>query len=250
MFREFCEAHRLRFYITAGTLLGAVRHKGFIPWDDDIDVVMPREDYDRLRLLYQSELPQDYYWQDSFTEENFPYLFAKLRMKGTRVEEPDMENFHVRSGISIDVFPLDICPDREGIAHLFFRVITLLSFAYAGKVDANFPFPSKKKHVRLVYYFLRRFPISLLRSIRGRIVRFCGKCSSGRRLCTVGGIHEFPAETYQTAWFDEETKLPFEGDLYPAPQGWDSLLKNMYGDYWKVPDKENREGHYERMMTK
>lgn len=244
MFRQLCEKHSLRFYLTAGTLLGAVRHKGFIPWDDDIDVAMPRADYDRLRLHYLSDLPKEYYWQDPFTEENFPYIFTKLRKHGTHVDEPDMENFHVRSGISIDIFPLDICPDQDRAARLFFRVITLLSFAYAGHVDRDFPFPSRKKHVRLAYHILRRLPTSALRSLRGTIVRLCGKWSSGRRLCTVGGIHEFPAETYQARWFEGDTELPFEGELYPVPQGWDALLKNMYGDYWKAPNEENREGHY------
>lgn len=245
MFRELCEKHGLRFYLTAGTLLGAVRHKGFIPWDDDIDVAMPREDYDRLRLVYQSELPEDYYWQDSFTEENFPYLFAKVRKHGTQVDEPKMKNFHIRSGISMDVFPLDICPDQDRNARFFFKVNTLLSYAYAMKVDRDFPFMSKKKHVQLAYRFLRLLPISLLRSIRADIVQLCRKWSSGRRLCTVGGVYGYPVETYEAAWFAGDTKLSFEGDMYPVPSGWDPLLKNMYGDYWNPPSEENRKKHYE-----
>ncbi len=244
IFQKVCQKYDLRFYITAGTLLGAVRHKGFIPWDDDIDVAMPREDYDKLRHIYKTELPQDYYWQDSYTEENFPYFYAKIRKHGTQVEEPGMENFHMRSGISIDIFPLDICPDKDLIARFFFRIITLLSFAYAGRVYAEFPFPSRKKTVQLVYSFLRMFPLSILRSIRGNLVWLCGKFSSGKRLCTVGGCHGYPAETYQAEWFEGDIKLCFEGEMYPAPQGWDSLLKNMYGDYRKVPSKEQRNGHF------
>lgn len=245
MFRKLCEKHKLQFYLTAGTLLGAVRHKGFIPWDDDIDVVMPREDYDRLRLLYQSELHEDYYWQDSFTEKNFPYFYAKIRKQGTEVEEPGMKNFHIRNGISIDIFPLDICPNQDRNARFFFRIITLLSYAYAMKVDRNFPLMSKKKYVQLVYRFLQLLPISLLRSIREKIVWLCRKWGSGKRLCTVGGVHGYPAETYEAAWFVGDVKLPFEGDLYPAPQGWDFLLKNMYGNYWNAPSGENRNGHFE-----
>ena len=245
MFRKLCETHRLRFYITAGTLLGAVRHQGFIPWDDDIDVVMPREDYDRLRLACPSELPQDYYWQDSFMEENFPYFFAKIRKQGTQVEEPEMKDFHIRNGISIDVFPLDICPDKDRNARLFFKIVTLLSFAYAGKVNQDFPFPSKKKYVWIAYRLLRLLSISQLRSIRGSLVRLCEKWGSGRRLCTVGGGHGYPAESYEAAWFEDDVKLSFEGELYPAPQGWDFLLKNMYGEYRKVPSEENRKGHFE-----
>lgn len=245
MFKQLCESNHLRFYITAGTLLGAVRHQGFIPWDDDIDVVMPRKDYDKLRDICKSELPSDYYFQDSFTEENFPYFFSKIRKCGTEVYEPCLDKVNIRKGIYIDILPLDACPKRDKSAYIFFKFIGLFSSVYMGKVNADFVCGYTKKYIRFLYSILVKLPLTTIRSMRENAVRFCGKFCDWKRLCTVGGAHGYPAETYDAAWFDGEMALPFEGHLFPVPVGWDQLLKNMYGNYMQSPDEENRKGHFE-----
>ena len=250
MFKNLCESNHLRFYITAGTLLGAVRHKGFIPWDDDIDVVMPRKDYDLFKDLCDLKLPAEYYLQNSFTEENFPCFYSKIRKFGTEVSEPFLNDINIRKGISIDVFPLDACPENNKVAGFFFKLIRLLSSVYMGKVSAGFVYGSEKRHVQILYRVLSRLRLKSIRDIRAKVVLLCGKLCSGKRLCTVGGGYGYPVETYDASWFEKVTFLPSEGDLYPAPAGWDLLLTNMYGDYMQLPSEEDRKGHYEKVIMK
>ncbi len=250
MFKHLCESNHLRFYITAGTLLGAVRHNGFIPWDDDIDVCMPRKDYDKFKAICKTQLSSDFYLQDSFTEENFPCFFSKIRKFGTEVSEPYLDNIDIRKGISIDVFPLDACPKNNLAASAFFKIIRLFCSVYMGKVCVGFKYSSKKKHVRFLYHILSRLKLSSIRGIRENIVRLCAKLCSGKRLCTVGGGYGYPFETYDAAWFEKSTLLFFENDFYPAPIGWELLLENMYGDYQKLPCEEKRKGHYEKVAIK
>ena len=240
-FKRLCDTNHLSYFITAGTLLGAVRHKGFIPWDDDIDVVMPREDYDRLPEICAEQLPSCFYYQSGETEENYPYFFAKIRKEGTEVYEPCLSGVDIRKGHYIDVFPLDSCPASPTAARLFFKWVWMLTWAIQGKVDDSYVCGYTKPGARLAYRLLKCFPLSALRKMRRNVCRLVGDTGI---LCTVGGAHGYPAESYDSAWFRECVDLPFEGALFPAPVGWDALLRNMYGDYWVLPEETERQSHF------
>lgn len=241
-FQRLCQVFGLRYYLTAGTLLGAVRHKGFIPWDDDIDVVMPRKDYDRLVRLASEAVSPEYVYQEYRTEPNFPYYFAKLRKRGTRVEEPILRAIEMEQGYYIDIFPLDYCPRGDRLATLFFKGIELLDCAVLARVSTEFVCGYQKAYMRFLWNVLRHLPNDCLFALREWIRRLFGV--GGSRLCTVGGNHGYPRETYQLEWFVETVELEFEGQPFPAPAGWDELLKNMYGDYMRLPPPEERQGHF------
>lgn len=243
--KKLCENNGLRYYLTAGTLLGAVRHKGFIPWDDDIDIVMPRKDYDRLAYIGKLALPGDLYFQDSNTEINFPYFFGKIRKHNTSVYEPCLKDVDIGKGHYIDIFPLDICPKNDRTAYLYFKLIGLLSSAYQGRVDKSFICGYTKKYMRVLYFILVRFPLTWLRGMRYGLVSLF-PCGKSNRLCTVGGAHGYPAETYGKSWFEKSEQMEFEGEMFPVPIGWHELLSNMYGDYLTPPDDTERAGHFEK----
>lgn len=150
-FRRVCDLFGLRYYLTAGTLLGAVRHKGFIPWDDDIDVAMPRSDYDKLARLASQYVSKKYVYQEYRTERNFPYYFAKLRERGTQVEEPILRTIQMEQGYYIDIFPLDRCPHYDKVAELFFKTIGLLTCALLSQVSVEFKCGYQKPCVRLLW---------------------------------------------------------------------------------------------------
>ena len=103
-FKMFCEKHNLTFYLFGGTLLGAIRHKGFIPWDDDIDVCMPRKDYDRFCLLYQEN--DKYFLQNTKSDKYYFYHFSKLLKKGTIYDEYFTQRLKSKKAVFIDIFPL------------------------------------------------------------------------------------------------------------------------------------------------
>ena len=114
IFREFvrvCEAHGLRCYLAYGTLLGAVLHRGFIPWDDDIDVTMPRPDYERFARICASELRPGFTWQSYRTDRHYPFLFGKLLKDGTVLRQAPWAHLPLQHSVYIDVFPLDGCAD-------------------------------------------------------------------------------------------------------------------------------------------
>lgn len=241
-FDRVCRELGLRYYLTAGTLLGAVRHKGFIPWDDDIDVAMPREDYDKLARLAPGAVSPEYVYQEYRTEPNFPYYFAKLRKRGTRVEEPILRAIEMEQGYYIDIFPLDRCPNGDGPATLLFKGVELLDCAVLARVSSEFVCGYQKLYMRFLWNVLRRLPNGWLFALREGLRKLLG--GSGQRLCTVGGHHGYPRETYRAEWFEESVELEFEGHRFPAPAGWDALLKNMYGDYMTPPPPEERQGHF------
>lgn len=241
-FHRVCKEQGLRYYLTAGTLLGAVRHKGFIPWDDDIDVAMPREDYDKLARVASGAVSPEYVYQEYRTEPNFPCYFAKLRKRGTRVEEPILRAVEMEQGYYIDIFPLDRCPGGDRWATLFFKAIELLDCAVLARVSAEFVCGYRKVYMRFLWNTLRHLPNGCLFTLREWIRKLFGV--GGQRLCTAGGHHGYPRETYQPEWFAETVELEFEGHRFPAPAGWNELLKNMYGDYMRLPPPEERQGHF------
>lgn len=244
--KRLCQKHGLTYFLTAGTLLGAVRHKGFIPWDDDIDVAMPRRDFDRLAELCREELDGRYFYQDRHTDPSYPLYFAKLRKHGTEVHEPWLERIPMHKGIYIDIFPLDICPRGDRAARVFFKVIELLTFAAVGKIDPEYVCGYRKWYMRALYALMKRMPLRFLFGARDAIRRGVAAACPPERLCTVGGTHGYPAETYEAKWFEETARLEFEGAEYPAPGQWNTLLTNMYGDYMTPPPGEERQGHFEK----
>lgn len=240
-FHRVCTLLGLRYYLTAGTLLGAIRHKGFIPWDDDIDVAMPRADYDKFARSASQYILEEYAYQEYRTEPNFPYYFAKLRKRNTRVEEPILRAIQMEQGCYIDIFPLDCCPSNDKLAELFFKMIELLDCAVLSQVSGEFECGYQKQYMRFSWNVLRRLPRSWIFALRECVRKLSGL--GGKKLCTVGGCHGYPRESYLPFWFDEVVELEFEGHTFPAPAGWDALLRNMYGDYMSPLPPEERHGH-------
>ena len=116
IFKEFvkvCKKLDLKYYMAHGSLLGTLRYEGFFPFDDDIDLLMPRKDYDRLLKEGQALLPSKYFVQSCKTEKEYPLAFAKIRDSETAFIQPVMENFNVNMGIYIDIFPLDYYPENK-----------------------------------------------------------------------------------------------------------------------------------------
>ena len=123
-FKEICEKHKLDYFLTGGTLLGAVRHKGFIPWDDDIDVGMPREDYETFLRVASSCLPDGIFLQTRKTDPEVPFNFAKLRDSRTTFIETSIKDLDINHGVYIDIFPIDYFPASK------FQLILLLILSF------------------------------------------------------------------------------------------------------------------------
>lgn len=239
--RRVCRENGLRYYLTGGTLLGAVRHRGFIPWDDDMDIAMPREDYDRFCRLCERErvFPPEYYVQTTGTDRTYPHCFAKLR-------HGPLQPYALQMGKDdgfIDIFPLDPCPDGRAAAVLYFAAMRLVNNCILFHTEEGFVCGYRRRYMLALWRVLRHLPLKWLFAVRNGVFRLFARLSSGKHVCNVGGRYGYPGEVCEAAWFARPSELEFEGHRFSVPSGWDGLLTNMFGDYMTPPPVEERQGH-------
>lgn len=231
-----CEQLGLKYYLLGGTLLGAVRHQGFIPWDDDIDVGMPREDYEKLMARGQALLPEGLFLQSHVTDPEYPHNFAKLRSSNTTFVEYSLKNCRINHGIYIDIFPLDYYPEANTRLFWLENMLLRLRITYAFSPDI----------LRPVTRFLRMFTLPLFPSLKKAVARrdaLFRSVTSGSRIanhCGAWGAKEIvPAH-----WYGEGVELTFEGIPVQAPTEYKQWLKQVYGDYMQLPPEEKRIPHH------
>lgn len=236
-FASFCATHNLRFYLSNGTLLGAVKYGGFIPWDDDIDVFVPREDYDRLIKIYQSSDKYKLFSQETTPAYRFP--FAKLCDMTTRKIETGVNN-GVDLGIDIDIFPLDSCSEhilKPGVQR---RIKIFLVGCMLSKFTSSVDRPFYKRFVigccRFVgfKFFCKRLTKRIAKE------RALGDDCMGCLIWPIYGEREIiPAKV-----FSDTEVVEFEGEKFNAPIGYDAYLRSLYGDYEKDPPPEKQKSHH------
>lgn len=241
-FQKFCKKNNLLFYLSGGTLLGAIRHHGFIPWDDDIDVCMPRADYERLIQIYINKDHQ--YCLRAPKLGNFTAPFAKLVDTETWIEAQytvDKDNYH----LWIDIFPVDGLPSSlDEVKKVykkcnFYRRMLLIMGAKLGEGKTTF-----HKYIK---YILK--PLAIL---------FYGKQRCVDKIEKIAQTYHYQDYEYVGAitWglygvgermlkceFEKQVSVQFEGYQFPAFSCWKSYLTGLYGDYMKLPPVEKRQTH-------
>lgn len=237
---RICKKCNIRYNIIAGTLLGAVRHGGYIPWDDDADVAFLRDDYEKFRNACKTELDHSrFYFQDHRSTKGYRWGYGKLRRKGTLFVREHQEHMPYRQGIFIDLFPLDGVPDSyvlRSLVNFECFCIRKLLWAKAGKAA------EKNPAKRLLYLLMDRLPVSYVFRRYHRIIR-----RANRKKTRMVRILTFPtpnsAYGYLRCWYENSADICFEGHTFRAIKDYDSYLHFKFGDYHALPPANQRKTH-------
>lgn len=241
---RICKKYGIKYHIDGGTFLGAVRHKGFIPWDDDLDIVMLRCEYEMLREACKSELdPQKYFFQDHTTDPHYRWGYGRIRRVGSEFVREGQEHLKMQSGIFLDIFPRDNAP-KSRILQAFFSVYCWfwrkVLYSEVGKIHAPY------KSIRLAYRIMNKISKETVFSRLGLLARKMNAKETGFVRC-----YTFQVITpqrckfaYPKKWFIDTKFYEFEGHKFPGSKYWNEYLTFDYGeDYMTLPPEEKRRQH-------
>ncbi|MDR3188984.1 MAG: LicD family protein [Prevotellaceae bacterium] len=225
-----CKKHHLQYWLCAGSLLGAVRHGGFIPWDDDLDISIMRSDYKKLLKALKKELPPNLYLQTP-RERYYDPPFAKVRdTKSAIADNWKQAKWYKQSGIYIDIFPLEYAyPKLRQLINFFYKRSRI-------RIKQGHPFQS----IKIFYEYL----IALLMWPFAAAAVFLARlyCAINRPT-TITQNYGWHNVVQQENDIFPLQEVIFEGKKYPAPCSYDSYLRQFYGDYTQIPRKEQRPVH-------
>lgn len=245
---KVCEDHGLRYSLTGGTLIGAVRHQGFIPWDDDIDVMMPRPDYDRLIELSKTQNFDFNLRCAKLDGADYPYPFAKACHSRTLLTEKDTRDSKVKLGVYVDIFPVDGAGNGFRSAKL--RVMRF-QVLHGLKITANWTSYHRSKMRRWYYEPLRYLCYLISRLVSEKhIDRAIDKFLRRKDYERSGYVGRLVGdrgsrEVMPKSLFEAVTKVTFEGKEFDAISGYHEFLTRLYGDYMQLPPVHKQVSHHE-----
>ena len=253
-FIRICEAQGLRYFCAGGTAIGAVRHQGMIPWDDDIDVFMPRPDYDRFLRLAAQSMPEGYEVLSPYATKDYPMYFAKMCNARTTLLEN--ERIPCVFGLYIDIFPLDgACDDVETCYREKRRFKRLMNKLEAVSTHNSFGeyigLLTKRREwgrfaVKTVAFccrsWLRRWLLKQMDSIA-----YGHDYALSSRVVTYSGAYQ-RQEIYPKAWLETPQMFAFEGLMVNLPHDYDAYLRHFFGDYMTLPPVEQRASHHQKVF--
>lgn len=234
-FDRICRMNNIKYIIDSGTLLGAVRHKGFIPWDDDIDVRMLRSEYEKF-CNAAKDLRPEYFFQNHDTDKGYPWMYAKLRKNGTLAVRTGQENIKMHQGIFIDIFVCDGVP-KNMILRCIRNSVSFINrkILYSIIARDNAKTVTQKKLWKLISLINPNIAHK-----SNKIIQTLFNENNCKKIGSNGYHDRAEIKGMKKEWLSELTELEFEGHFFKAPNDYDECLRFMYGDYMKLPPVEKR----------
>lgn len=242
-FDRVCKKYGLKYFLFWGSLLGAVRHNGFVPWDDDTDIVMPRKDYEFL-LGVKDEFQHPYFFQTPYTDNGFFYAHAKLRNSNTTAWDKPFAYQGTNFGIFLDILPLDNVLLEGGQER--FDTINKLILDNSTAMKLSNPNPAEKDLQRIANYD-GKDPFVRYEEIH-RIARQFEKQKTDYVSCLACTTYGYKRDTFVAEDFVNQVMIPFEGILFPVPQGFERVLETSYGNWKEMPPLEKRGGWHGNLL--
>ena len=245
---SICESHNLKYYAYGGTALGAVRHGGFIPWDDDIDIVMFRDDYEKLLKILDSELGEEYYVLNFYNHDRFHLPVTQVCLKGTEFRTYTILPDSYKLGIFIDIFPMDNVPESEIKRKLYYKQYNIF---FHLMLNSIFNIETPNKINSYVHSFIHRF-LKIYPGHKGVVNRFMKYLTryndKSTNYVTIHLSRSDIIKFGKNGFFDKRDfepskKIKFEDTEINIPHDYDKILTTYYGDYMTLTQKKKRYNH-------
>lgn len=242
-FHRICEKYNIRYFLFYGTLLGAVRHQGFIPWDDDCDVGMMREDFDKFKKVYRNELSSRFFFQDRETDPAWTKKIIKIRSNAlTVIEESEKGDEPYHHGVFVDIFVFDYYPDS---AKKTFK--SLYDFLQLKAKRKLLP----KRSFKRTFYNISLIPRMLVFLVSRAYYSYIYDKTKFKKSNMIGMMmfHEdFLSLFNANDLLPIDQKMLFENEYFYVPHAPESVLKVLYGDYMKLPPENQRQWHIKAII--
>lgn len=249
IFSEICEKYHLRYYLVGGTMLGAIRHHGFIPWDDDIDVGMPRPDYERFLRIVRKELPKGYSFLNYKLNKDYKRYFSRIVNNNVKVVNASNTKI-IEENAWLDIFPFDGMPNSKLKQKIHFWHLTFIRFFYhASCFDelVNLNRPGRAWYIQAAIRFISFTHIGrhmntkrLLRRIEKGLLKY--PYDSAKYMVSFFGSY-MEKEIVDKTLLGNGKKYQFESLMLNGPEKYDEFLRHFYGDYMKPPKDADKDKH-------
>ena len=237
---SFCAENGIQYCLMGGSALGAVRHGGFIPWDDDLDFFMTPDNYEKFAALFREKGDKSRFFLEPFGETGDMITLGKVRAKNTTYIEESLKDYGISHNVYLDIFILHTCPDSKiKRIHQYIWAKYVVAKAQAHKDLSRYGF-ALRAALSVLKIFPRRF---LIRHALSQVYKYKNEKTS--LYCNYLGKAKYRSGTYKREWFDGVKRVPFEKVTLNVPVGVEAFLSERFGDYMKVPDKDRirREQH-------
>lgn len=240
---KICKENNIQYFLIGGTLLGAVRHKGFIPWDDDIDVGMIRSDYEKFidLCLNKNVLGEKYFLHCNESDENYFIPFVKVKKNNTTFAEENIDNIQTHKGIFLDIFPYDNVPKQKSIMQRA-QAIIVRNIHYAIYVKYNI-YSLKNKKRKVLTWFFTLLPVKTLKKMNRYFSTIFENRKNNKYMVSLAGSSSYEEETLLKDRLFPLKKIKFENLKFDSFNDNDYYLSQLFGDYMKLPPEEDRKTH-------